>query len=145
MVTVAEILKQKGRNVWTISPEAKVIEALKLMAEKEIGALLVVEGSRLVGIMSERDYARKIMLLGKCSLDTPVRDIMTTNVYAVHNDTRAEECMALMTDKRIRHLPVFDKDQLVGVVSIGDIVKTIMTEQKITIGHLQNYIMGKYE
>ncbi len=145
MVTVAEILKQKGRNVWTISPEAKVIEALKLMAEKEIGALLVLEGQRLVGIMSERDYARKIMLLGKCSLDTPVRDIMTSNVYAVHNDTRAEECMALMTDKRIRHLPVFDKDQLVGVVSIGDIVKTIMSEQKITIGHLQNYIMGKYE
>ena len=145
MVTVAEILKQKGRNVWTISPESKVIEALKLMAEKEVGALLVVDGPRLVGIMSERDYARKIMLLGKCSLDTPVRDIMTTNVYAVHNDTRAEECMALMTDKRIRHLPVFDKDQLVGVVSIGDIVKTIMSEQKITIGHLQNYIMGKYE
>jgi CBS domain-containing protein len=145
MVTVSEILKQKGRDVWTISPEAKVIEALKLMAGKEIGALLVMDGPRLVGIMSERDYARKIMLLGKCSLDTPVRDIMTTNVYAVHNDTRAEECMALMTDKHIRHLPVFDKDQLVGLVSIGDIVKSIISEQKITIGHLQNYIMGKYE
>lgn len=145
MVTVLEILKQKGHNVWTISPEAKVIEALKLMAEKEVGALLVMDGERLVGILSERDYARKVMLMGKSSLDTPVRDIMTTSVYAVHSETKAEECMALMTDKRIRHLPVFDKDKLVGVVSIGDIVKTIMTEQKITIGHLQDYIMGKYE
>ncbi len=145
MVTVAEILKQKGREAWTISPEAKVIEALKLMADKEIGALLVMDGERLVGIMSERDYARKIMLMGKCSLDTPVRDIMTTSVYAVHKETKAEECMALMTDKHIRHLPVFDKEKLVGVVSIGDIVKSIMTEQKITIGHLQDYIMGKYE
>jgi CBS domain-containing protein len=145
MVTVAEILKQKGHDVWTISPEAKVIEALKLMAKKEVGALVVMDGQRLVGIMSERDYARKIMLMGKCSVDTPVRDIMTTSIYAVHSDTKAEECMALMTDKHIRHLPVFDKDKLVGIVSIGDIVKSIMTEQKITIGHLQDYITGKYK
>jgi CBS domain-containing protein len=144
MVTAAEILKRKGHQVWSISPEDKVIDALKLMAEKSIGALVVIEGGQVVGMISERDYARKIQLMGKCSVDTPVKDIMTNHVYAVHPETKAEECMALMTDRHIRHLPVFDKDKLVGLLSIGDIVKSIMSEQKITINHLEDYIMGKY-
>jgi len=145
MATVAEILKGKGPQVWTIPPQAKVIEALKLMADKGIGALVVVKDDRVVGILSERDYARKVMLMGKSSQDTPVRDIMTASVFVVHPETQAEECMALMTDKHIRHLPVFDKDRMLGVLSIGDIVKSIITEQKITIDHLQNYILGKYQ
>jgi len=145
MVTVAQIIKDKGPDVFVISPEAKVLEALKLMAEKGVGALMVVEKGRLVGVLSERDYARKVMLLGKSSTDTPVKDIMTATVYGVHPETKAEECMALMTDKHIRHLPVFDKDKLVGVVSIGDIVKSIIGEQKVMIDHLQDYIMGKYQ
>jgi len=145
MATVAQILNAKGRDIFVISPEAKVLEALKLMAEKGVGALMVVEKDRVMGVMSERDYARKVMLLGKNSTDTPVKDIMTTTVYGVHPETKTEECMALMTDKHIRHLPVFDKDKLVGVVSIGDIVKSIMGEQKVMIDHLQDYIMGKYQ
>ncbi|MCJ7611318.1 MAG: CBS domain-containing protein [Candidatus Aminicenantes bacterium] len=145
MATVAEILKGKGPQVWTIPPQAKVFEALKLMADKGIGALVVVKDDRVVGILSERDYARKVMLLGKSSQDTPVQDIMTASVFVVHTETKAEECMALMTDKHIRHLPVFDKDRMLGVLSIGDIVKSIITEQKITIDHLQNYILGKYQ
>jgi CBS domain-containing protein len=145
MVTVAQILKQKGSDVWVISPEAKVLEALKLMAEKGVGALMVIEKDRVVGVMSERDYARKVMLKGKSSVETLVRDIMTSQVYGVHPENKAEECMALMTDKHIRHLPVIDKDKLVGVVSIGDIVKSIIVEQKVMIDHLQDYIMGKYQ
>jgi CBS domain-containing protein len=145
MVTVAQILKQKGSDVWVISPEAKVLEALKLMAEKGVGALMVIEKDHVVGVMSERDYARKVMLKGKSSVDTLVRDIMTSQVYGVHPENKAEECMALMTDKHIRHLPVIDKDKLVGVVSIGDIVKSIIVEQKVMIDHLQDYIMGKYQ
>ena len=145
MVTVAQILKQKGSDVWVISPGAKVLEALKLMAEKGVGALMVVEKDRIVGVMSERDYARKVMLKGKSSVETLVRDIMTSQVYGVHPENKAEECMALMTDKHIRHLPVIDKDKLVGVVSIGDIVKSIIVEQKVMIDHLQDYIMGKYQ
>jgi len=144
MVTVADILKVKGPQVWTISPQAKVIEALKLMADKGIGALVVVEGGHVVGILSERDYARKVMLKGKSSIDTPVQDIMTGNVFVVHPETKAEECLALMTDRHIRHLPVFEKDRMVGVLSIGDIVKSIITEQKVTIDQLQDYILGKY-
>jgi len=145
MVTVAQILKQKGSDVWVISPEATVLDALNFMAEKGVGALMVVEKDRVVGVMSERDYARKVMLKGKSSTDTPVRDIMTSQVYCVHPENKAEECMALMTDKHIRHLPVIDKDKLAGVVSIGDIVKSIIVEQKVMIDHLQDYIMGKYQ
>jgi len=145
MANVADILKGKGPQVWTIPPQAKVIEALQLMADKGIGALVVVEEERVVGILSERDYARKVMLMGKSSVDTPVRDIMTSHVFVVHPETKAEECLALMTDKHIRHLPVFDKDRMVGVLSIGDIVKSIITEQKVTIAHLQDYILGKYQ
>jgi CBS domain-containing protein len=145
MITVSQILKDKGREVWTIAPEARVFDALKLMAEKSVGALLVVEKDRVVGIISERDYARKVILKGKSSASIPVRDIMTPRIFGVHPDTKAEECLALMTDKHIRHLPVFDKDRLVGIISIGDVVKAVISQQNVLITHLENYISGKYQ
>jgi CBS domain-containing protein len=145
MITVKEILSEKGSKVWTIPPDAKVFDALKLMAEKGVGALIVLEKDDVVGIMSERDYARKIALLGRHSQDTTVRDIMTSPVYGVRLDTTAEECMALMTDKHIRHLPVCTDEKLAGVISIGDVVKAIIGHQKVTIENLENYIMGKYQ
>ena len=145
MITVKQVLDDKGYQVWSIAPNVSVFDALKLMADKGIGALMVMENNDVIGIISERDYARKVVLHGKLSKDTPVRDIMTTQLFGVHLDTTADECMALMTDKRIRHLPVCKEGDLVGVVSIGDIVKAIMDEQKVTINHLENYIMGKYQ
>lgn len=145
MITVKQMLEEKGHQVWTISPDSTVYEALKIMAEKEIGALIVVEKDQVVGVISERDYARKVVLKGKSSLETPVREIMTAQVYFVNSEWTAEECMALMTEKRIRHLPVIEENKLVGVISIGDVVKSVITSQKITIEHLQNYIMGKYQ
>jgi len=144
MIIVKKILDEKGSQVWTISPDANVFQALKMMAEKEIGALVVVENEKIVGIISERDYARKIAMLGRQSQDTPVREIMSTSVYVINPETTAEECMALMTDKRIRHLPVLQNEKLAGLISIGDVVKVIITEQKFTIQNLENYIMGKY-
>jgi len=144
MVTVKEILQAKDPGVWTIAPNVEVFEALKVMADKNVGALIVVENDRVVGIMSERDYARKIALLGKLSQNTPVRDIMTSEVYVVPPEATADECIVLMTEKRIRHLPVIAADKLVGVVSIGDIVKTIISHQQGVIEHLENYITGKY-
>ena len=145
MITVRQILEEKGHQVWTIGPDETVYKALMIMADKDIGALVVVENDQVVGIVSERDYARKVVLKGKTSLDTPVRDIMTPQVYFVNPDCSAEECMALMTEKRVRHLPVMENNKLVGVVSIGDVVKSIISSQKVTIEHLQNYIMGKYQ
>jgi CBS domain-containing protein len=145
MITVKDILSEKGAKVWTIAPDAKVFDALKLMAEKGIGALIVFEKDDVVGILSERDYARKIVLLGRHSQDTTVRDIMTSPVYGVHLETTADECMALMTDKHIRHLPVCKDEKLAGVISIGDVVKAIIGHQKVTIENLENYIMGKYQ
>jgi len=146
MITVKDILDQKGHTAWTIGPEAKVFEALDLMAKKGIGALVVVDkGEDIIGILSERDYARKIILMGRQSQDTPVNDIMTKEVYGVHYDTTAEECMALMTDKHIRHLPVCKDGKLAGIISIGDVVKAVITQQKVTIENLENYIMGKYQ
>jgi CBS domain-containing protein len=145
MITVKDILSEKGSKVWTVSPEAKVLDALKMMAERGVGALIVFKDDDVVGIISERDYARKVILMGRHSQDTKVSDIMTSPVYGVHLDTHADECMALMTDKHIRHLPVCKDGQLVGVVSIGDVVKAIMGQQKVTIENLENYIMGKYQ
>lgn len=145
MITVKEILDQKGHTAWTISPETTVLEALELMSKKGLGALVVLENDDVAGIMSERDYARKIILMGRQSQDTPVRDIMTKEVYGVHFETTADECMALMTDKHIRHLPVCKDGKLAGIISIGDVVKAIMTQQKVTIENLENYIMGKYQ
>lgn len=145
MITVKQMLEAKGHEVWTISPEATVYEALKIMADKDIGALIVVKNGQVAGIISERDYARKVMLKGKSSLETPVKDIMSSEVYYVGPEVTAEECMALMTEKRIRHLPVIENGKLTGVISIGDAVKSIISTQKVTIEHLQNYIMGKYQ
>jgi len=143
MIIVKSILDTKGWDAWTISPEAKVIDALRIMAEKNVGALVVVDKDNVVGIISERDYARKIILKGLQSNDTPVRDIMTAQVYHVNPDTTAEQCMALITEKHIRHLPVRNQGKLVGIVSIGDIVKAINADQKITIENLEDYIVDK--
>jgi len=144
MFNVKTILDKKGHEVWTISPEAKVIDALKLMADKTVGALVVMYKDRVMGIFSERDYARKVVLHGKSSIDTPVKEIMTFQVYCVNLDTPVEECMTLMTEKRVRYLPVVDKGKLAGLVSSGDVVKLIMSKQSNTLESLQNYIKGKY-
>ena len=144
MTTVKDVLAEKGSNVWTVSPEAKVLDALKLMAEKDVGALAVTHMDRLVGIISERDYARKVVLRGKSSLDTPVKDVMTSRVYYVAPDTTTQECMAVMTKNRIRHLPVVQEEKLAGIISVGDIIKAVIVQQKIAIDHLENYIIGKY-
>jgi CBS domain-containing protein len=143
MKTVRSLLQAKGHAVWTIAPDASVFEALKLMADKNVGALLVLEGDELAGVISERDYARKVVLRGRSSVDTPVRDIMTAGVISVHPDQTVEECMALMTDKHIRHLPVVADGRLIGIVSIGDVVKSIITEQGFMIEQLTSYIAGR--
>ena len=140
--TVRQLLATKGNDVWTMSPETKVLEALELMAEKNIGAILVLTEGQLWGVMSERDYARKIVLEGKSSSSTPVSEIMTRPVLVVHPDQTIDKCMALMTDKRLRHLPVVENDQLVGMVSIGDVVKTIVADQEFMLDQLETYITG---
>ena len=143
MITVSQILQTKGDQVWTIEPQASVFDALKLMADKGIGALVVVEKEKVAGIFSERDYARKVILEGRSSKETPVRQIMTEHVITVEPATTLEVCMGLMTDRRIRHLPVMEDDHLVGVISIGDVVKAIISEQTYLIEHLSNYIVGR--
>ena len=143
MKTITQLLRAKGREVLSISPEASVFEALQVMAEKNVGALLVVEGERLVGIFSERDYARKVILKGKSSKEIPVREIMSSHVLYVRPQQTIEDCMALMTDKRVRHLPVLEEERVVGVISIGDVVKAIISEQEFIIEQLQNYITGR--
>ncbi len=145
MITVKNILDEKGESVWTVAPGATVYDALKIMADKGVGALVVVEGEEIAGMLSERDYARKVVLHGKFSKDVPVGDIMTSTVYGVQLDTTADACMALMTDKHVRHLPVCREGKLAGIISIGDVVKAVITEQKVTIENLENYIMGKYQ
>ena len=142
MRTVRDILETKGRDVWSIEPGAMVYDAVKLMADKQIGALLVLQGGKLAGIVSERDYARKIILQGRSSLTTQVREIMTSRVVYVEPERNIEECMALMTAKRIRHLPVVEADRLCGVISIGDLVKAIIAEQQFIIQQLERYITG---
>jgi len=143
MKTVADVLKSKAHQaVHTITPGALVFDALKLMADKNIGALLVMEGERIAGIITERDYARKIVLMSRSSKETPVREIMTSAVIYVRPGQTTEECMVLMTENRLRHLPVVDGNRLLGLVSIGDLVKSIISEQKFTIEQLQNYISG---
>ena len=143
MESVNQVLQTKGHEIWSVTPEILVFDALKLMADKNVGALLVLEGDKLVGIFSERDYARKVILRGKASTDTPVREIMSLQVFYVRPEQTIEECMALMTDRRIRHLPVLENDNVVGVISIGDVVKAIvLSEQKFTIKQLENYITG---
>ena len=143
METVSSLLRNKGHEIWSVSPGATVLDALKLMAEKNIGAVLVMDGDALVGILSERDYARKVILLGKSSKDTLVSEIMTTRVLCVRADLSVDECMALMTGKRIRHLPVLgDNDRVVGVVSIGDVGKAIIARDEFAISQLERYITG---
>jgi CBS domain-containing protein len=140
MTLVSQILQSKGNHTWTIAPNATVFDALTSMAEKDIGALLVIKNDEVVGIFSERDYARKIILHGKSSKDTEVQEIMISEVLCISPDQSVNKCMALMTEKRIRHIPVLDNGRLVGVVSIGDVVKAIIAEQQIIINHLEDYI-----
>lgn len=144
MTAVAQILKSKpDRIVYTIGPEASVFDAVKLMAEKNIAALLVLEGEKIVGIITERDYARKIVLMARSSKETRVRDVMASQVMYVRPSQASEECMALMTENRVRHLPVMDGGKLIGLVSIGDLVKDVISEQQFVIQQLEHYIAGE--
>ena len=143
MKTAAEILKSKAKQaVHSIAPGDSVFDAVKLMADKNIGALLVMEADRIAGIVTERDYARKIVLMSRSSKETPVREIMTSAVMYVRPGQTSDECMVLMTENRLRHLPVMDGDKLLGLISIGDLVKSIISEQRFTIEQLEHYISG---
>jgi len=142
MHTVRHLLEIKGKDVWSISPQASVYDALRIMDSKGVGALLVMEDERLVGIFSERDYARKIILHGKNSRETLVREVMTSKLWTIHPDQTIEEAMELMTEKRVRHLPVLVDDQLVGVISIGDVVRDIIYKQRETIKTLEGRAYG---
>ena len=144
MKTAAQILATKhDGNIYTTVPEATVLDAVKLLAAKSIGALVVMEGDAVVGIISERDYARKVILMDRSSKDTKVRDIMTSPVISVRPDQTSEVCMAIMTDNRLRHLPVIDQQKLMGIVSIGDLVKDVISDQKFIIQQFQHYIAGE--
>jgi CBS domain-containing protein len=143
MKTVREILLNKGNKVWTVSPDTTVFTALQLMSEKNTGALLVMKDDKVVGIMSERDYARKVVLLGKFSKDILVQEIMSSTIFYVEPSFSTEECMALMIDKRVRHLPVLENEKLVGIISIGDVVKAVIDEKEFLISQLEHYIKGE--
>ncbi len=140
MGTVRSLLKAKERVTWSTTPDATVYEALQLMAERNVGALPVLDSRKLVGIFSERDYARKVILKGKFSRETLVREVMTEEVITVGPDLSIEECMELMSDRRVRHLPVIEREELIGIISIGDVVKSIISDQKHTITQLEDYI-----
>ena len=140
MASIKQVLQGKGHDVFSIGPEASVLDAIAMMAEKEVGALAVTEADKLVGVVTERDYARKVVLQGRSSDSTKVKDIMTSRVAYTRPDQSVEECMAVMTDKRIRHLPVMDGEKLLGMISIGDLVKSIIEEQKDVIQQLEQYI-----
>jgi CBS domain-containing protein len=140
MQTVAEILRDKGSEVWSISPDDVILNALTIMATKRIGALLVMEQGKLVGIVSERDYARKVALEGRSSRESKVREIMSHKVLCARPEQTVQECMALMSDKRARHLPILDHKEIIGIVSIGDLVKSIIADQQFEIENLQYYI-----
>lgn len=142
MQTVRQLLGAKSPEVHSITPDAPVIEAVRLMAQKGIGALLVMEGNRLAGILSERDYARKIVLKDRSSATTPVRDIMTAELVTVAPTVTVEQCLELVTNRRIRHLPVVEGDEVMGVISIGDLVKSVIEQQRQELGQLQQYITG---
>jgi len=142
--TIGAILHRKSGEVFSISPDAMVFEAIEIMDNKNVGALLVMEGEQLIGMISERDYTRKVMLRGKRSRETKVAEIMSANLTVTHPREPVEKCLHLMTDKRIRHLPVLDGDKVVGVISIGDLVKWVISCQSATIAHLESYIHGGY-
>ena len=142
--TIDSVLKLKGRQLWSVAPTATVYEAIKTMSDKGVGALLVLTDGRLEGIITERDYARKVILLDRSSKQTAVREIMTSPVLTVTPKDTVEECMRLMTEHRTRHLPVLERDRVVGMISIGDLVNWIITAHEETIGHLQSYIAGNY-
>jgi CBS domain-containing protein len=142
--TISAVLNHKGSSVWCISPEATVFEAIQMMAEKNVGALLVTERDRLAGIVSERDYTRKVALLGRFSRETKVREIVTSPVVHVSPGHTVQECMRLMTEHRVRHLPVLEGDQILGVVSIGDLVNWTISAQSAALSQLHNYITGEY-
>ncbi len=140
--SIGEILAHKGSQVWSIAPEATVFDAIQMMSDKNVGALLVIEGEQLVGIITERDYTRKVALKGKVSKQTAVREILTGVIVKANPDSTVEECMRLMTDHRVRHLPVLEGERIVGIVSIGDLVNWIISAQTSTIHQLQTYIAG---
>ncbi|MFI4869472.1 MAG: CBS domain-containing protein [Steroidobacterales bacterium] len=140
MAIVSQLLKQKGRVIHSVAPDAPVLEAIRLMAEHSCGALLVMQGEQLVGVVSERDYARKVILKGRSSNETPVRQIMSSPVLTVRPDQSAHDCMRIMTENRIRHLPVVDANGVIGVLSIGDLVRVVLEEQQRTIADLEQYI-----
>ena len=140
MKTVQQLLESKRYSVVSVAPSSTVLEALKVMAEKEIGAVVVIDNEHLVGIFSERDYARKVVLQGKASKDTPVREIMTDTVVCVRPEQTVDDCMNLMTDKHIRHLPVLEHKKVIGVISIGDVVKEMLSEKEFVIKQLESYI-----
>ena len=140
MTTLEILLQGKGHDVWSVHPDDTVLDAIKMLAEKDIGALIVIKDDKPVGIFTERDYARNVYLKGKSSLDTAVRDVMVTPVICVKPDQSVNECMALMTKRRFRHLPVMNGDELVGMVSIGDLVKSVIAEQQFTIEQMEHYI-----
>ena len=144
MTTIAQLLNTKGNQVWSVKPKATIFEALEIMSEKEIGALLVMEDEKLTGIFSERDYARKVILKGKSSKETPVGELMTKKVFYIDSQKTINDCMAMMTAKRIRHVPVIEDNQVMGIVTIGDVVNQIISEQEVTINHLENYITGSH-
>ena len=144
MTTIAQLLNTKGDQIWSVEPKATIFEALEIMSEKGIGALLVMEDGKLTGIFSERDYARKVILKGKSSKETPVGELMTKKVFYIDPQKTTNDCMAMMTAKRIRHVPVIEDNQVMGIVTIGDVVNQIISEQEVTINHLENYITGSH-
>ena len=145
MGKVRNILHNKGNVIFSVEPTEMVYRAIELMCEKNIGGLLIVENGKLVGIFTERDYARKLILKGKSSKDTQIKDLMTSNLVTVTPDTSIDDCMRVMTGRKIRHLPVLDKGELVGIISIGDVVHFVIEEQKSIIEHLEHYITGHHE
>ena len=144
MTTIGQLLKTKGNEIWSIAPQAAIYEALQVMSEKDVGALLVVHKGDVVGIFSERDYARKLILKGKFSRDTSVEELMTRKVLYVGPESTIEDCMALMTAKSVRHLPIIKNERLIGIVTLGDVVKQIISDREFTIHQLENYISGSY-